>query len=611
VRIAVDTGGTFTDFVVDDGVSVSRFKVPSTPKDPSQAIRSGFTGFADFELLHGTTVATNAILEGKTARVGLVVNESFRDLLRLGRQTRPSLYDWEPRLPEVPVRDEDIRTVAGRIGIDGSEQKAMINPRDFNLGHCDAVAVCLLFSYASAKHEAAVAEALGHRLVSCSHRVSPEAREYERMCATVLNAAVAPIMEQYLHRLDGISTRLGIMASHGGLISVRDAAALPIRTVVSGPAGGVSAAVSLAKRLSKPNVIAFDMGGTSTDVTLIHDYCASMTACDDIAGLPVRLNRVAVHTVGCGGGSIAFRDGAGALRVGPQSAGASPGPALYGGGLPTVTDADFVLGRLPLTRFAKVVGLDAANSARVVGDLASGLGLNLREAASAVVETADANMAAAVRKVSADRGFDPAGFALVAFGGAGGLHACAIADQLGIREVLVPAGAGVFSALGLLGAPQVWEASLGVLGTSAKWEATYRDLEAEAASHLQTVAANARFADMRYQGQAHDLTVSASGSLHDAERAFHEMHQRTFGIAFHERPVQWVTARVRSESAASDQPLLSMPQRIGEAIDGVIEREQVTNQHGPLVIVDDDCTVWVPAGWRAERLNDGTLRLTS
>lgn len=611
MRIAVDTGGTFTDFVVEDGSEVRRFKVPSTPWDPSAAVGEGCRGFAGFRLLHGTTVATNAILEGKTARTGLVVNEGFRDLLRLGRQTRPSLYDWEPRVPRVPVLDEDVRIVRGRLHPDGSEDVALELPVDFGLSDCEAVAVCLLYAYANPAHERVVADALPQRFVSCSHRVSPEMREYERLCATVLNAAVGPVMSEYLRRLSEVSSDTKIMASHGGLISVGDAAALPIRTVVSGPAGGVAATVALARRLGKPNVIAFDMGGTSTDVTLVHEYTSAMTACADVAGLPVRLNRIDVHTVGCGGGSVARLDEAGALRVGPESAGASPGPALYGGELPTVTDADFVLGRLPLTRFAKTEGIDPVNCAAVVGTLAGRLGLSLEEAAGAVVEVADAEMAAAVRKVSADRGLDPAGFALVAFGGAGAMHACAVAEALGMSEVLVPVGAGVFSALGLLGAPEAWEASRGVLGTGADWDATFSELESEAASHIGEVAVSHRLADMRYRGQAHDLTVAAESGLADAVSAFHLLHQSTFGVHFPEREVQWVTARVRVEGAGASLPVLPIASRFGEAVDGVVEREQVLDLPGPVVIVDDDCTVWVPAGWRAERLDDGTLRLTS
>jgi N-methylhydantoinase A len=612
VRIAVDTGGTFTDFVVVDGGSVRRFKLPSTPADPAIATIRGCAEFdAGFDLCHGTTVATNAILEGKTARTGLVVNAGFRDLLSLGRQSRPELYDWEPRKPRLPVRDEDVRTVVGRTGMDGTEIEPFVF-EELCFDGCEAVAICLLYSYADAFAEETIARGLSGVFVSASHEVSPEMREYERACATVLNAAVGPVITKYFGRLqESGADRIRIMSSMGGLISLEDAARLPIRTVVSGPAGGVVATVALGKRLNRPNTIAFDMGGTSTDVTLIHEGEPSMTACADIAGLPVRLRRIDVHTVGCGGGSIAYLDEAGALRVGPESAGAEPGPALYGGERPTVTDANFVLGRLPLSRFAKTEGLDPSNCAVVMNGLASDLRLSLEEAAEAVVAVADAQMAAAVRKVSADRGFPPADFSLVAFGGAGGLHACAVAELLDIEEILCPVGAGVFSALGLLGAPDAWEESLGVLGTSNEWEQTYTELESVARRHIPDGAdiRTMRIADMRYQGQSHDLAVHVSGSRKETAAAFHELHREIFGTHFEGRTAQWVTARVRAESTSDQWVELTSEAGTGAAVDGIIDREALVSETAPKVIADDDCTVYLASGWLATRLSDGTVRL--
>lgn len=610
MRIAVDTGGTFTDFVVVDESGVRRFKVPSTPTDPAIATILGCSGFAaGFDLCHGTTVATNAILEGKTARTGLVVNEGFRDLLSLGRQSRPELYDWEPRKPRLPVRDEDIRTVAGRLAPDGS---VVVPPvfEGLSFEGCEAVAICLLYSYANSEPERAVAEGLSGVFVSSSHEVSPEMREYERACATVLNAAVGPVITRYFERLRETGAgRIRIMASLGGLISVEDAARLPIRTVVSGPAGGVVATVALGKRLRRADTIAFDMGGTSTDVTLIRGGEPSMTACEDIAGLPVRLRRVDVHTVGCGGGSIAFLDAAGALCVGPESAGADPGPALYGGGRPTVTDADYVLGRLPLARFAKTEGIDEANCVSVMQGLAGDLGLSLEGAAEAVVAVADAQMAAAVRKVSADRGFAPSDFSLVAFGGAGALHACAVAELLDIDEILCPVGAGVFSALGLLDAPDAWEESLGVLGTERGWEETYSDLKRAAVQHVPDAGVVRRVADMRYQGQSHDLAVEIVGDRGDAERAFEALHRDVFGTAFEGRPVQWVTARVRVEGPRGTPAMIDTGGSPAATQDGVVDRESLVEEVGPLVVIDDDCTIYVADGWSAEVLKDGTVRI--
>lgn len=609
MRIAVDTGGTFTDFVVQTSTGISRFKLPSTPDDPSRAIFEGCGRFSQFDLAHGTTVATNAILEGKTARTGLVVTEGFRDFLRLGRQTRPDLYAWEPRLPRLPVRDQDIRTVGGRLGVDGREIEPPRLPESLGLEGCDAVAVCLLYAYANPEHERRVANLLANGFVSLSHEVSPEMREYERACATVLNAAVGPIVRPYFEKLSGLSESVRIMASLGGLISLADASAMPIRTVVSGPAGGVAATKALGKRLCCPNTIAFDMGGTSTDVTLIRDHNPAMTACSDVAGLPIRLNRIDVHTVGCGGGSIAYLDEARALKVGPESAGADPGPALYGGALPTVTDADFVLGRLPLTRFAKTDGVNAGASALAISDLAGSLGLTLQQTAAAIVAVADAQMAAAVRKVSAERGFDPNEFSLVAFGGAGAMHACAVADLLDMKEILVPVGAGVFSALGLLGSTEVWESSRGVLGTDQQWDNTYHHLGEEALNHLSMDGETRRTADMRYRGQSHDLSVPAGDGREAAESAFHRLHQSTFGVAFEDREVQWVTARVRAEAATGDPVVLTLTHVPGEPVDGVVEREQLTGAFGPLVVIDDDCTIYLAGGWRCERLEDGTLRI--
>jgi len=600
----VDTGGTFTDFVIADGTAARCFKLPSTPTDPALAILTGCKELAKgFDLVHGTTVATNAILEGKTARTGLVVNEGFRDVLTLGRQTRPELYDWEPRKPRLPVRDEDIRTLFGRTGPDGSAV-VPFGHHQLSLDSCEAVAICLLYSYADPAPEKKAAEGLTGKFVSMSHQVSPEMREYERATATVLNAAVGPIITSYFDKLRRCGAeRIRVMASLGGLITIEDAARLPIRTVVSGPAGGVVATAALGKRLGRPNTIAFDMGGTSTDVTLIHNGEPSMTACADIAGLPVRLRRIDVHTIGCGGGSIAFLDSAGALSVGPESAGADPGPALFGGNQPTVTDANHVLGRLPITRFANSARLDEAKCAAAMERLATSLGLGLNEAAEAVVAVADAQMAAAVRKVSADRGFAPSDFSLVAFGGAGALHACAVAELLQIEEILCPMGAGVFSALGLLQSPDVWEESLGVLGTSHEWETTYSDLESVARRHLP-VGADCHvqwIADMRYQGQSHDLAVPIEATREEAETAFHERHREIFGMHFSGRPVQWVAARVRVESLADPlEPVLAACNS---------GREAITESCGPLVIADADCTVYVAAGWAVERLPDGTLRM--
>ncbi|MCH8273186.1 MAG: hydantoinase/oxoprolinase family protein [Armatimonadetes bacterium] len=607
IRVGVDTGGTFTDFVVagEDGLSV--FKVPSTPARPALALLEGLRragplsredgGGDGFSLLHGTTVATNAILERKLAKTAFVTNEGFRDLLFLGRQTRPEIYDLEPVLPRPPVDPEDCFTVRGRLLPSGEELEPLSNEGleklASELSDYESVAVCLLFAYANPRHERRVVEALSNPFVCCSHEVSPEFREYERACATVLNAAVGPIMRGYLKEIAAESGALEtlVMSSAGGLTTLEEALELPIRTVTSGPAGGVAATHDLGRRHGRARLIAFDMGGTSTDVSLISGVPA-FTSLSDIAGLPVRGHRVDVHTIGCGGGSIAHLDDAGALRVGPESAGAEPGPAVYGKGGPlTVTDADYLLGRLPLERFGggSPFRLDTDALRRVVPAFAGALGRNEIEVAEAVVEVAEAQMARAIRRVSSERGLDPAGFALVCYGGAAGMHACAIAEQLGMREVLVPPVPGVFSAMGLLLAPRIHEASVTVLGAHgpAEWRKVFAELEEEARRRLGVPADRVVLhADMRYKGQSHEISVplnAATGGLTPSTRgvlreltplnsaeeslnnlivegsligyeeacaAFERLHRERYGVAGHGTEFEWTTARVRVEADA-------------------------------------------------------------
>jgi N-methylhydantoinase A len=601
VRIAVDTGGTFTDVVIDDSGTISRFKVPSTPNDPASALLAATAAFRGYDLLHGTTVATNAILEGKTARTGLVVNEGFRDLLRIGRQTRPELYDWEPKPPHVPINDEDIIVARGRIGPDGNELEPLELPNASQLVGCEAMAICLLYAYANPRHEHEIAKLFPNAFVSLSHEVSPEMREFERMCATVLNAGVGPVIERYFSRIrkDSHADRVRIMSSLGGLIDLAEATRMPIRTVVSGPAGGVTAAVALGDRLGISDLIAFDMGGTSTDVTLVKDGIPAMTSIGEIAGLPVRLRRIDVQTIGCGGGSIAALDPAGALRVGPESAGAVPGPALYGGDKPTVTDANFVLGRLPLDGLTEQgVKVDAGNCTKVTAGLAENLGLPVHDAADAVVQMANNSMAAAVRKVSADRGLNPADFVLVAYGGAGAMHVCEVADRLEITRAMVPVGAGVFSAFGLLGAQDSWEESLGVLGVDVSWEAAFDQVESRARSKVLATSTIRRIASMRYRGQGHELEVEADDSRSSAEQAFHNLHRKTFGVAF-DRAVEWVAARAFASGKPGKLPILSPD---SARVSGETVR-------GRAVIADPDCTTFVAEGWSATCLSDGTLEL--
>jgi N-methylhydantoinase A len=498
------------------------------------------------------------------------------------------------------VTPADVRTVVERTAADGSIMEDLQLPESFNLDECAAVAICLLYSYANPTNERLIAAKLNNGFVSMSHEVSPEIREYERLCATVLNAGVGPVIIGYFERLLGgcNARRIRIMSSLGGLIDIEDATRLPLRTVVSGPAAGVAATSALGARMGYESLIAFDMGGTSTDVTLIESGMPSMTSLANIAGLPVRLRRVDVHTVGCGGGSIAYVDPVGALRVGPESAGAAPGPALFGGDRPTVTDADYILGRMSGSSFGDGVSTHPENCAMVLKSLAGSIGLSVEDTAQAIVNAADDAMAAAVRKVTVERGFEPATFALVAFGGAGPMHACSVAERLGISEILVPAGAGVFSALGLLCAADLWEESLGVLGTGADWGDTYRELEEAASSKVPPKRSFKRGASMRYRGQGHELEIEVSGDQTDAERIFIEHHLRTFDVSF-DRPVDWVAARVSAKGGTGEMPIP----------DASLVRMRARGRMGPFIINEEDCTILVADGWRVDSLADGTLRL--
>lgn len=627
IRIGVDSGGTFTDFVVADESGIRVFKLPSTPMIPAEALLGGIANInANFILLHGTTVATNAILERKLAKTAFITNEGFRDILHLGRQTRPQLYDLEPRLPEPPCKSDHCFTVKGRLLPDGT----VSHPLEISLPDLSAyesAAVCLLFSYANPDHEKQVADALPkHLFVSLSHEVSPEFREYERAIATALNAAVGPLMSNYLKQISGQSgaESVYVMSSAGGLFPVSEAINMPIRTVTSGPAAGVAATHSLSKKHGRERVIAFDMGGTSTDVSLIDGEPAA-TSLSEISGLPVRLHRYDIHTIGCGGGSIAHLDAAGALQVGPQSAGSDPGPALYGKSEKfTVTDANFLLGRLPIFRFAarEKLGLDVQLPLTAATEMADELGIQQLEFAEAVTQRADAQMAAAIRKVSSAKGLDPADFTLVSYGGSGALHACSIAEELGIREIMIPFAPGVFSAFGLLLAPFSWEESLTVLGKSeGDWERIYGALEISARAKLGKDGDFKRFADMRYRGQSHEITVAAN-SLEDTRKLFEREHESRYGMHFEGREVQWVTARVRLDSEQAP-PILSktnahvpeLPKtwrcyRGGAWLDcELVNREEVSAISCPAIVLSDDSTILIHIGWRGETLDDGTLVL--
>ena len=598
MRVGADTGGTFTDVVGDDG---SIAKVPSTPDDPGRAVRLAVADLGPAPvgvLAHGTTVATNALLERRGAVVTLVTTSGFADVVEIGRQDRPSLYDQSLDRPS-PLVDRDRRLeVGGRRGADGSELEPL-DPATIPLipAGTEAVAVCLLHADLDPGHEEVVAghlRALGHD-VTASHEVSPEYREFERTSTTVVNAYLRPRCRTYLRGLDGAADEVLVLTSAGGLVPAGEAAEVPATLLLSGPAGGVRAAAAVAVACGWPDALTFDMGGTSTDVCLVRGGAPEPAAERTAAGLPVRLPSLGIHTIGAGGGSIAAIDPGGALQVGPRSAGAVPGPACYGQGgtEPTVTDADLVLGRIPGGSPLPGLGVLDVVAARVALD---GAGVD----AAGVVAVVDAEMERALRAVSVARGVDPRGLALVAFGGAGPLHACALAEALDMPAVIIPPRAGVLSAVGLLCSPtqrdlvRSWPTPGCVDGLDPALEA----LAAEAAAALSGAArgvgaevAVTTAVDCRYEGQSHELTVASVA-------AFPDEHRRRNG---YERPgatIEVVALRARASVAApldvADLP--APPAR--------------TAVEGPAVVAEADCTIWVAAGWRADPGPTGALLLT-
>jgi len=566
--VGIDTGGTFTDFILFDGRGIRTHKVLSTPDDPSRAVLQGLRdlGAIDADIVHGSTVATNAFLERKGARLTLVTTKGFEDLLEIGRQERGALYDlnWDRPEPLIPKS----RRLGVRERMDARGR--VVAPLDrAALGRIDArhVAICFLHSYANPKHEREAARIL--KGATLSSDVLPEYREYERLSTTVLNAYVAPVVERYVGRLKRSLGSLRILASDGGAITPESAIRRAAQTLLSGPAGGVIAAQSL----GFGKVIAFDMGGTSTDVCLI-DGTAKVTKEGSIGGMPLRVPHFEIHTVGAGGGSIARRDEGGALRVGPESAGASPGPMCYGRGgeLPTVTDANLALGRIDAARF-------------LGGRMRLSPVTLSRSFAEGVIEVANANMERALRRVSIERGYDPAEFWLVAFGGAGPLHACALAGRLGMRGVVVPRWPGLLSALGMVLADTAVEKSRTVLGRTIAWKELEREARAEVQGRIE------RFVEARYQGQSYELRIPVGAD-------FHEAHRRHFGFQ-RQAPVEIVNAVVRVTSTRRKPPRSRLGKG-GRTWTGSIDRGALRSGDrvkGPAVISEDNATCWIEPGW--------------
>jgi N-methylhydantoinase A len=576
MRIGIDSGGTFTDFVIlhDDG-RLESFKLRSNPASPASVILEGINRIAakKAEVVHGSTVATNALLERKGAKTAFVTTVGFEDLIAIGRQNRPELYNLTPD-PAKPLVPRDLCFGADeRMLFDGTIEKPLRNVAKLKkrLRGVESVAICLLHSYQNDVHERELLKALdgiGYVCASCD--ISPEFREFERASTTVINAYVGPLMDRYLGELErGCSHPLSVMQSNGGLLTASEARKHAVRTILSGPAGGVAGAIEIARIAGFERALTFDMGGTSTDVALVgRDARLSTEARVD--GFPVRVPMLDIHTAGAGGGSIAYIDAGGSLRVGPQSAGASPGPACYGiGDQPTVTDAHVVLGRIkPDSLMGGTLKLDPARGKKALARLGKP-----REVATAIIRVANSNMERAIRAVSVERGEDPRDYPLVAFGGCGGLHACELAESLGIRTVIIPRMAGVLSALGMLLADRQRDFSVGALGSS-DYEARFRKLEKLAPRGSR----KERFADVRYAGQSYELTIPWGSS-------FHEAHQRAYGYSDPKRPTQIITLRVRSTIPVKRPSL-----RKGEA--------------------DYGSTTFVPPGWASRVDSAGSLILT-
>ena len=611
--LGVDVGGTFTDAVLVKGEAVYRSKLPTTPDDQSEAVMEaidevlakGDTSPREIEFFaHGMTVATNALLEMKLARTAFVATRGFTDIVEIGRQQRPSLYELELARPpaisppglRVPAPERSgpngVLEALDRTGADAVAAEVS----DLEV---EAVAVCLLHSDRYPSHERMIGEALARALgddvhVSLSHEVTGTFREVERASTTEIDASLGPLMRGYLEGLakrcrDAGLPEPAIMQSSGGLATASEAARHPSRTLLSGPAGGAAAAARLAELAGTRNLVCLDMGGTSCDVCVVEDGRVRETGNREIAGRPIALPMVDIETVGAGGGSIAWRDDGGALRVGPESAGSRPGPACYGRGgtLPTVTDANLVLGRIPEGRTLSGVVLDRALALGAIEDLAEELGMNVEECARGIITVADAEMTRAVRVMTVERGLDPSGFALLAFGGAGPLHACSIADALGIDNVIVPADGGVLSAFGLATAPRRRDEVRTVMIDGD--DLTPNDL------HRLRGGADRVGWDLRYRGQSFELTVECdSDRPEDLRAAFEELHRERYGFIDPAAGTELVTVRLSHTS-----PGIGIGPSATEAF-------TVT---GPESIDFGVSTAWVPPGWKASDRGEGLVRI--
>jgi N-methylhydantoinase A len=644
--IGIDTGGTFTDFIFIDGGAIHVRKVPSTQDDPSKAILAGLREFGlnpGASLNHGTTVATNALLERRGAKTALITTQGCRDVLEIARQTRDELYSLSPsaRQPLIPrqLRFE----VPERLDWQGQvvtelDTNAVERVLDaIEAEHVESLAVCFLFSFLRPDHEQEVGRLARNRglSVSLSCEVAPESREYERTSTVCANAFVAPVMARYIGNLQerlaacGV-TRLSIMQSNGGTLRAEEASENAIKTALSGPAGGLVAAMKVAKQAGIQRVLTFDMGGTSTDVALIDGEARTMRT-GEVAGLPVLTPMLDIHTVGAGGGSLARLDAGGALKVGPQSAGADPGPVAYGRGTGlTVTDANVLLGRLPATvQLAGRLPLDIERVREQFKLLAEQMNTTPENAALGIIEVVNAQMARALRHISTERGQDPAQYTLFSFGGAGGLHACSLATAIGTATILIPRYPGAFSALGLALADAKREAARSHFvrldgADSGSLNAIFREMLANSEREIGEEGVptaditSEKFVEARYVGQSYALRVPYTASLRKIGDAFHRAHRARYGHSDPDQPVEivalGVTAIGKSHAGEGIRPP-ELPSVAGAPVEIVMVhienkksncplflRESLAagqQLNGPAIVIQEDATTYIAPKWTA------------
>ena len=636
--IGVDTGGTFTDIVYKDGNQWKVYKLLSTPQNPAKAVLNGIThvsAHSEKELVHGSTVATNTLLERNGALTAIITNRGFEDIIEIGRQDRTRIYDLNYRRSPCLVSKDNRFGIKGRINykgeeiepLDGEEIRSLIKRLEEK--RIESVAVCLLFSYAYPEHELLIGNILKDSGIyySLSHNIVAEFREYERFSTTVANSYVGPKMRNYIKSLkDGLGEeiRLRIMQSNGGSISASIAMQEPVRTIFSGPAGGVVAACEWAKKVKSYKVISFDMGGTSTDVSLI-DNGISITTESKISGIPIKTPMIDIKTVGAGGGSIAYLDPGGSLRVGPKSAGADPGPICYGKGEDiTVTDANLYLGRLiPEYFLGGNMGLYKERLNKPFHDMAKKLGLTPVELAEGIISIANSNMQRAIRAISIERGYDPRDFVLFSFGGAGSMHAAYLARLLDIPKIMIPENPGLLSAIGMLMADIIKDYSLTIMRSQEKVNLDellhlFQGLIKEAMSDMENQGIDKKYTsvetylDMRYEGQSYEIIVPFDK---DYIRRFHELHERLYGYKKLHSGIEIVNLRIRArgktlkpeikeyelhEEKIKEEAFVDEKEAIFDGkpfLTSVIKRDKLLPGNvinGPAIIVEYSSTIVIP-----------------